>query len=147
MLYFRLSKALYILLQYELLFYRKLRTESEDFGFVLNPYNTWVANKMVNVSHMTVTWHVDDLKISHNDSLEVAKFLHHFGQINCEHITVHRGKLHDYLGIDLDFRTENTLKIGMIKYIKKINEDFPEEIKSSVGTSAAEHLFDVREDN
>ena len=96
---------------------------------------------------MTVTWHVDDLKISHKDSLEVTKFLHHFGQINCEHITVHRGKLHDYLGMDLDFRTENTLKIGMIKYIKKINEDFPEDINSEVDMSAAEHLFDVREDN
>ena len=35
----------------------------------------------------------------------------------------------------------------MIKYIKKIHEDFPEKIKSSAATPAAKHLFDVREDN
>ena len=35
----------------------------------------------------------------------------------------------------------------MIKYIKKVHEYFPEEIKSSSATPAAENLFDVREDN
>ena len=40
-----------------------------------------------------------------------------------------------------------TLKIRMIKYIKKIEEDFPEEIKSAAATPAAEHLFTVCEDN
>ena len=60
-------------------------------------------------------------------------------------MTVHRGKVHDYLGMDLDFSTANTLKIGMIKYIKKIHEDFPEDIKSAAATPAAEHLFNIRE--
>ena len=68
MLYVRLYKALYGLLQSALFFYRKLRTEVEDFGFAVNPYNPCVANKMVNGLQMTVTWHVDDLKISHKDS-------------------------------------------------------------------------------
>eukprot|EP00957_Ditylum_brightwellii_P011458 866175-Ditylum_brightwellii.AAC.1 len=35
----------------------------------------------------------------------------------------------------------------MIEYIKKIHEIFPEEIKSVATTPAAEHLFDVCEDN
>ena len=62
-------------------------------------------------------------------------------------MTVHRGKVHNYLGIDLDLSTVNTLKIGMIKYIKKIHEYFHEEIKSAAATPAAGHLFDVLEDN
>ena len=62
-------------------------------------------------------------------------------------MTVHRGKVHDYLGMDLYFSSPKVLKIGMIKYINKIHEDFPEEIKSSAATQAAENLFDVREDN
>ena len=49
--------------------------------------------------------------------------------------------------MDLVFSTANTLKIGMIKYIKKIHEDFPEDIKSAAATPAAEHLFNVCEDN
>ena len=75
---------------------------------------------------MNVTWHVDDLNISHKDILEVTKFLHHFGQIYGEHMTIHRGKVHDYLGMDLDFSTVNTLKIGMVKYIKKTYKYLPE---------------------
>ena len=95
---------------------------------------------------MTVTWHVDDLKISHKDSREVKKFIKHIGDIYGDRMTVHRGKVHDYLVMDLDFSSPKVLKIGMMKYIEKIHKDFPEEIKSSAATPAAEHLFDVRED-
>ena len=37
MLYVRLSKALYGLLQSALLFYKKLQPKLEDFGFEVNP--------------------------------------------------------------------------------------------------------------
>ena len=62
-------------------------------------------------------------------------------------MTIHRGKVHYYLGMDLDFSSAKTLKIEMIKYIKKILEDFSEELKSAADTPAAEHLFTVRKDN
>ena len=78
-----------------LLFYRKLLTKLEDFGFAVNPYDPLVANKMLNGSQMTVAWHVDDLKIYHKDSLDVTNFLHNFGQIYGGRMTVHRGKVHD----------------------------------------------------
>ena len=70
-----------------------------------------------------------------------------FGQIYGERMTVHRSKVHDYLGIELNFSTAKTLKIGMIKYINKIHEDSPEEIKSTSDTPTAEHLFYVHEYN
>ena len=60
---------------------------------------------------------------------------------------VNRGKVYDYLGTDLDFSTANTPRIGIIKYIKKIHEDLPEDIKSAAATPAAEHLFDVHKNN
>ena len=62
-------------------------------------------------------------------------------------MTVHRGKVHDYLGMDLDFSTADTLKTDIIKKIKKIHKDFPEEIKLAAATPAAEHLFNVQENN
>ena len=98
---------------------------------------------MINGKQMTVTWHVDDLKILHMDSEEVTKCIDHFRKIYGEKMTVHRGKVHKYLGMDLDFSTHKVLKIGMIKYIKKVLEEFPEEIKSVAATPAAEHLFEV----
>ena len=92
---------------------------------------------------MTVTWHVDDLKISHMDSNEVTKCIKHFKNIYGDRMTIHRGKVHNYLGMDLDFSSAKALKIGMIKYIKKIGEGFSEEIKSAAAMPAAEHLFNV----
>jgi hypothetical protein len=62
-------------------------------------------------------------------------------------MTVHRGKVHEYLGMDLEFSTPKVLRIGMIKYIKKVLEEFLEDIKSVAATPAAEHLFEVQEDN
>ena len=81
MLYVKLSKALYGLLQSTLLFYRKFRADLEVFGFVVNPYDPCVANKMINGSQMTVIWHVDDLKISHKDISEVTKCIKYFQKI------------------------------------------------------------------
>ena len=127
MLYVCLSKALYGLLQSALLFYRKLQSELEAYGFTVNPYDPYVANKMINGKQMTVTWYVDDLKISHMDSNEVTKCIEHFKKIYGDRMTVHCGKVHEYLGMDLDFSSAKVLKIGMIKYVKKILEEFSEE--------------------
>ena len=73
---------------------------------------------------MTVTWHVDDLKIPRKDSREVTKCIKHFGDIYGDRMAVHRGKVHDYLGMDLDFSSTKVLNIGMIKYIKKFTKTF-----------------------
>ena len=44
-------------------------------GFVVNPYNLFVANMMVNEKHMTITWNFNDFKISYVDSDEVTKVI------------------------------------------------------------------------
>ena len=36
-------------------------------SFTLNPYDTCVANKIVNGKKLTILWYVDDVKISHVD--------------------------------------------------------------------------------
>ena len=42
-------------------------------GFEVNPYDPCVANKTINGLQMTVTWHMDDLKVSYKESTEVTK--------------------------------------------------------------------------
>ena len=74
-LYLELQKALYGMLQSALLFYQKLRHDLENVGFVVNPYDPCVANKMVEGSQLTVVWHVDDMKISHQKKKCVDKFI------------------------------------------------------------------------
>jgi hypothetical protein len=105
LLYVKLSKALYGLLQSALLYYKQLVKELKEYGFEINSYDPCVANMQVNGSQMTVTWHVNDIKVSHKNPHEVTKFLLYMGKIYGPKMTVTRGKMHDYLGMDLDFTT------------------------------------------
>ena len=73
MLYVKLLKALYGLLRSALLFYKKLRGDLENMGFEINPYDPCVANMEINGFQMTVTWHVDNLKVSHKDPAAVTQ--------------------------------------------------------------------------
>jgi hypothetical protein len=77
-----------------LLFYLKLVDELIADGFEL---------KMVNGKQMIVCWHVDDLKVSHVNSIELTKFVHKIAKIYGDQITVKRGSVYDYLGMDLDY--------------------------------------------
>ena len=72
---------------------------------------------------MTVTWHVDNLKISHMDRNKITKCIEHLKKIYGNRMTIHCGKVHDYLGMDLDLSSAKVLKIGMIKYVKKIIDE------------------------
>ena len=88
MLYLCLNKTLYGLLKSVLYFFKKLVGELKEMGFELNPYDPCVANKTINGSQMTVTWHVDDLKVPHVESIEVTKFILSMAKIYGPNITV-----------------------------------------------------------
>ena len=55
------------MLRADLLFYKGLRSDLEDMGLEVNPYDPCVAKRKVNGHKMTVCWHVDDLKMSHKE--------------------------------------------------------------------------------
>ena len=144
-LYLLLKKALYGTLKAALLFYKKLVEVLTSWGFELNPYDPCVANKMINGKQCTILWHVDDLKISHEDPAEVTKIIEmmsaEFGKE--APLTVRRGTIHDYLGMNLDFSEEGVLKVGMTQYIENILKEMPEDMAGESPTPAANHLFDV----
>ena len=71
-------------------------------GFEVNPYDPCVANNTINGSQMTVTWHVDDLKISHKESTEVKNFIRALWGIYGDNLSVTREKNHLYLGMDFN---------------------------------------------
>ena len=102
-IYVKLNKALYGLPKSALLFYKNMVGEFEDMGFELNPYDPCVANRMKNGSQQTVTWHVNDIKISHIDLMVNTEFLLKLAKIYGPGITLSRGKVHDYFGMDLDY--------------------------------------------
>lgn len=94
---------------------------------------------------MTVTWHVDDLLSAHVDPLENTKLAVYLSHKDGDNITVKRGKVHDYLGMDLDFSTDVVAKVSMVKYIREIENDFPEKLGTPAALPAADHLFKIRD--
>ena len=61
-LYVRILKDLYRMLSASLLYYKKFRKDIESIGFEVNPYDAYVANRIINGKQHTVAWNVDDLK-------------------------------------------------------------------------------------
>jgi hypothetical protein len=53
------------------------------------------------------------------------------------------GKVHDYLGMTLDFSLPGQAKILMINYIEDMLEDMPSDMDGEAATAAANHLFEV----
>jgi len=74
-LYVKLLKALYGTIRAARLFYDKLCCKLQEWGFEINKYDACVANKTVNGKQLTITWHVDDLKVSHVDATVVNELL------------------------------------------------------------------------
>jgi hypothetical protein len=74
----QLKKALYGTLQASLLFWKDLSKNLKEWGFEINPYDWCVANKTINGKQCTVLWHVDDIKVSHEDPEVVTRVLEMF---------------------------------------------------------------------
>lgn len=123
-----------------------------EWGFEINPYDWCVANKTVDGEQLTITWHVDDLKISHADPAVVTNIINKldmkYGYEACgkrSPLTVHRGKKHEYVGMLLDYTENQKVKIDMKKYIDKILIDLSPEFEGAAQTPAADHLFEIND--
>ena len=111
------------MLRAALLFYKRLRSDLDHMGFGINPYDPFVANKIVNGHQMTICWHVDNLKLSHKDDNAVTALAEKLAELYGPNTTVSRGKVHKYLGMDIDWASvTDTLIVSMIKYLYKVIE-------------------------
>ena len=95
-------------------------------------------------TQLTVVWHVDDLKISHIKRSVVTDTIlwmeSKYGKINAK-----RGKLHDYLGMTLDFTTRKKLKIILKDYIENMFDACSFPVEATATSPTPNHLFQVNE--
>jgi hypothetical protein len=147
-LYVVLKKALYKTLRAALLFWRRLSSQLVKWGFEANPYDSCVVNKMINGKQCTILWHVDDLKISHVDPEVVTAVIDMIeGEFGKEApITKGRGKVHEYLGMTIDFSTDGKVRFSMIDYVKGMLDELPEDMGGECVTPASSFLFEVDAD-
>jgi len=148
-LYVELLKALYGTMRALLLFWKKLSQQLIEWGFEINPYDWCVANKTINGKQCTVLRHVDDLKISHVDTNVVTGVIADVSDVFGKDapITVTRGKVHEYLGMTLDFSEPGKFKVNMIEYVDSMLESLPNDMNGIAATPAGDHLFEVNNDN
>ena len=147
-IYVELLKALYGTLRAARLFWETLSGKLQEWGFTLNPYDSCVANKTIEGQQCTITWHVDDLKISHVAVHVVRSIIQKIQEASGQHseLSMHIGKRHDYLGMILDFTAPGILEIYMSDYIQVILQDAPANLRGTSTVPATKHLFNTRSD-
>ena len=145
LLYMELIKALYETLHATLIFWRNLTAKLIEWGFTINPYDWCVANKQINGQQCTLVWHIDDMKISHADSRVVDTIINMLEQEFGKEapLTICRGKIHDYLGMTVDFTLARKVQIRMEAYITSMLTELPADMDGTATTPAAEHLFKI----
>ena len=146
-IYLKLERALYGCIQSALLWYNTFVTKLKKDGFVLNRYDPCVANKQINGSQCTVCWYVDDTKISHLNPNVVTNVIESLESVFGK-MTVDRGKIHKFVGMNFEILDNGRLKIMMKEYLDECIESFEEidgVIVSKALTPGAHNIFEVDE--
>jgi len=146
-LYLQVLKALYGMLQAALLWYKKFRSDLESIGYIFNPYDPCVANKMIDGKQHTIRFHVDDLMASHVSKTINDKFLEWLNKMygHCGEVKATRGDFHHYLAMHFDFSHNGQVRIHMKDYIQSMLDDFPVQFspEDSAKTPAPSDLHDT----
>ena len=150
------QNAIYGTMIASLLYYRKFTNSLTRIGFEINPYDPCVANKIIKGKQMTICFHVDDCKLSHRSSkvmdLMIGWLREEYESIfedGSGKMKVSRGKVHEYLGMTLDYSVKGQVRISMFKYIDEVLEAFDKAEPKGSGTkscAAPGNLFVVDED-
>ena len=140
----RCQNAIYGTMMVNLLYYCKFSQSLINIGFEFNPYDPCVAKKMVNGSQMTIGFHVGDCKLSHKEPKENDKMIEWLKseyesifEDGSGNITVSRGKVHTYLGMNLGYRVKGQVKITMYDYVKEILNAFDKAEPKGDGTKTS----------
>ncbi len=110
-----------------ILYYRKFTTSLKKQGYTMNPYDPCVWNNTINKKQITVCFHVDDCKVSHksarvvDDAIDwLRRDYESIFEDGSGAMVVHRGKIHKYLGMSIDFSKKGITSVSMVDYVKDI---------------------------
>ena len=129
-----------------LLAYKKLAKLFTDWGFVMNPYDPCVWNKEIEGKQFSFMFHIDDLLGSHYllhiVTLYIKKLKDEYG--SNDPLSVTRGKVHEYLGMTIDFCVKGEVALSQYDYIKKMYNSLLDDMKKGYKNSPApENLFKI----
>ncbi|GFH61250.1 hypothetical protein CTEN210_17726 [Chaetoceros tenuissimus] len=126
-LYLQILKALYGMIESALLWYSLYTEVLLENGFKLNPVDRCVANKEINGKQCTIGWYVDDNFLSHEDTKVVDSVID-MVESYFPGLQVERGKVLNFLGMELRFFDDGKASIGTVQYLKNMIKDLEEEL-------------------
>jgi histone deacetylase 1/2 len=141
----KLLKALYGCVQSSKVWYDTLTQKLGGMGYQMNPQDPCVFNKKNRKGdQVSIVIHVDDIMITtqgeSNLDLEIQLIEKEFGEL-----TVSRGKVLNYLGMNFDFGIAGEVKITMNGFIEDIINDMNGVIDGIKDTPATRDLFKIGE--
>ena len=127
-IYLEILRAIYGMLEALLLWYRKFRSDLETIGFEFNVYDPCVAQRSKGKHQHTIRFHVDDVLSSHVDPKVNDGFAEwcqeKYGEMKS--VEIKRGKLHTFLGMDLDFGIVGECHVMQEHHIRDMVDAWPE---------------------
>lgn len=141
--YVELDYALYGCLEAGRLWYEYFKDILvSKMGYTVCPHDDCVFNNLDNngIVLSTIVIHVDDGFVTASTEAELDIFFERL-QENLGDLTITRGRVHEYLGMLLDFRHEGKCFITIKKLIDSLLDDF--DIKKERATPARSNLFDI----
>ena len=136
-------------MQSAILWYSTFKDCLSDLGFTTNKYDPCVANAIIEGKQCTICWYVDDSKISHVNPKVVdwviMKLEEQFGKMK-----VKRGKLHTFVGMDIEMKGNKTVEISMKDYIREnfdVFELFEDKINKEATSAAKNNLFKLTKES
>ena len=119
----RLNRALYGCIESARLWYEQLTAFLEDKGFVRNKYDMCVFNRTDEGHQTTLCIHVDDMKITAFSEKCIDALTEDILSVYPE-LTVHRGRVHNYLRMIFDYTQPGKCKVTMQGYVDDILKEY-----------------------
>ena len=138
----KLTRALYGCVESGRLWYNKLSKDLESIGYIKNPQDMCVFNRIESDgSQSTLVIHVDDMKITAKTESHLDTIINEV-QLKYPKLEVHRGRVFNYLGMVFDYSTAGCVKITMPNFTEALL-DFCKELYGVAPTPAKENLFKI----
>ena len=107
---------------------------------------------MIDGTQCTLQYHVDDVILSHLNKEIILKEIERFEiqfRTKTQDITVTKGKVHEYVGMTLDWSNDSYVKITMYDFLEDILKEVDEkgDMNGTSPTPASDKLFEADENS
>ena len=139
-----LDKALYGCLESARLWHESLKGLLYSIGYKCNAYDKCVFQKK-NDNYLSVilTIYVDDIMLMASSQEVLDLELCNIKKVLPD-IVIHRGSIHNYIGMVFDFSTTNKVVIAMDQYVRDLLVDFSFDVNSKVVSAPGDSdLFSI----